>query len=200
MAGNISAASRALELTIDTTPSVVTASLAKDTAPGGATNSDRITNDATIVGSVTAGSSLRAGFNDTPVASYVDVTGNLAADGSFTFSRNQLEQIKGTPLLDGVYTLHLNAADKAGNVSSVKDLAFTLDTTAPASPGFMLAPTSDTGAVGDAQTTSATVTLTGQSEPNITLLQPETGITTTSNASAQYRTNLGSIDWLRLAV
>lgn len=88
-AGNVSTASPALELTIDTTPSVVIAALASDTAPGGGTNNDGITANATITGTVTAGSSLSAGFNDA-LSSYVDVTANLSIDGSFTFSRTQL--------------------------------------------------------------------------------------------------------------
>ncbi|MBD2365063.1 tandem-95 repeat protein [Anabaena minutissima FACHB-250] len=169
----------------DTAPPIITANLARDTAPGGTTNSDRITFDPTITGKVTDNSVIvefKAGLDDTPSTSYVDVQPNLAADGSFTFNRNRLEQIHDGTLLDGSYTLHLHAKDEYGNLSTL-DFTFTLDTTLNVS--LSLDPASDTAPVGDSQTTLSTVAIAGQTEPGVSLTL-STGATITSDAVGEF--------------
>src|SRR5262249_4307705 len=72
---------------------------------------------------------------------------------------------------DGAHILHLRAVDRSGNATSV-DVAFTLDTIAPAMPSFDLDPSSQSTPGSDA-TTFATVTLNGQTDPrtSVTLVQ-----------------------------
>ncbi|WP_223300941.1 FG-GAP-like repeat-containing protein [Oscillatoria nigro-viridis] len=115
----------------DTTPPAIAATLTNDT---GTSNSDRITSNPTIGGTVTDSSSIasfRAGFDDTPIAEFADITSLLGSNGSFTLSRTQLETIRRNPLRDGNYTLRLIASDSAGNTSNTFSLDFTLDTAAP---------------------------------------------------------------------
>ncbi len=118
----------------DQQPPVITAQLVNDTAPGGGTNTDGLTSDPTISGTVTDASRVTrflAGFDSTPTSSFFDVFTDLRPDGSFTFDRARLEQIRGASLTDGPHTLHLQAADEFGNVSSFFDVFFQLDTLAP---------------------------------------------------------------------
>lgn len=115
----------------DTAPPVIAASLTNDT---GISNGDRITSNPAIGGTVTDNSSIasfRAGFDDTPLAEFTNITSLLGSNGSFTLNRTQLETIRRNPLRDGIHTLRLIAADTAGNTSNTFNLNFTLDTAAP---------------------------------------------------------------------
>ncbi len=112
----------------DVTPPVITASLFNDT---GEDNLDGITNDATVTGIVTdesGVSSLQASFVGS--SNTVEIINQVNADGSFTLDSNQLETIKGSPLVDGDYQLNLTAFDNFGNSSNFS-LDFTYDTIAP---------------------------------------------------------------------
>jgi hypothetical protein len=167
---------------------VITARLANDTARGGTTNADGVTSDPSVAGSVADASRItrfRAGFDGTPVERFVDVLGDLGADGRFTFSRARLNQINGGPLADGPHTLRLQAADEHGNVSAVFALPFTLDT-APPPITFDLAPASDSPPAGDQRTNLATVTLSGQTEANVLLTLQPGGVTTNSTSSGGF--------------
>ena len=116
----------------DTTPPVIQAALTNDT---GSNASDRVTFDPALAGTVTdesAIASFHAGFDNSVPGSYLDVSLDLQSGGQFSFARSRLDQINGVPLTDGIHTLHLQAQDAAGNASSVVDVAFTLDTQAPA--------------------------------------------------------------------
>ena len=118
----------------DITAPVITAALVNDTAAGGTTNTDGITADATIAGTVTDTSgivSLRAGLDDMLPADFTEITAILQPDGQFSLDLAQLTSINGGALLDGTYTLHLQAVDTAGNASEIIDVNFTLDTTEP---------------------------------------------------------------------
>ncbi|MEG5031280.1 Ig-like domain-containing protein, partial [Microcoleus sp. AT8-B1] len=115
----------------DTTPPAIAATLTNDT---GTSNSDRITSNPTIGGTVTDSSSIasfRAGFDDTPIAEFADITPLLNSSGSFTLDRTQLETIRRNPLRDGIHTLRLTATDSRGNTSNTFSLNFTLDTATP---------------------------------------------------------------------
>ncbi len=112
----------------DLTPPTITANLADDT---GIDDGDNITSNYIIEGNLTdneAISTLQAGFSD----NLVDITDLLQSDGSFTISRERLDQINGgTPLVDGNYTLNLVGSDAEGNESNPFTLSFTLDTELP---------------------------------------------------------------------
>jgi RHS repeat-associated protein len=154
--------------TNDTTPPTITAQLTVDT---GSSNSDKITNNPTVTGKVTDASpiaTLKAGFNSTVAANWLNVTTNLQADGSFTFTPTQLNQIYGSNLPDGTHTLHLSATDSKGNQSSF-DYTFTLDTTIGI-PSLQLATASDTGASNSDKITKInTPTISGTGEIGATI-------------------------------
>lgn len=172
----------------DAMPPAITANLANDTAPGGTTNTDKITSDPTITGTLTDTSrvtAFKAGFDDTPASNFIDVLANRNPDGSFTFDRNQLETIYGSSLPDGSHTLHLVAVDEYGNRVDVFDFTFTLDTTAPTA-AFGLAPAMDSHPLGDRETTFDKVTLLGRTEANAAIVLQEKGSTTTTDATGQF--------------
>ena len=131
-ANELSAADFILEGGDDITPPSITVALLNDT---GSSNSDGLTSDPSVNGSVADVStitSLRAGFNQTAEADFVEVVGDLQPDGSFSFDQAQIETINGEALTEGSQTLKLIATDSAGNISEVEELNFTLDTTVPA--------------------------------------------------------------------
>jgi|CXWL01.1.fsa_nt_gi hypothetical protein len=110
---------------------LLTAGLQQDT---GLSTTDAITFNPTITGTIADLNqidSFTAGFDGTPVGSFVDVLADLQATGVFTLSAARLAQIAGGTLPDGSHTLHLQATDAQGNVSSISDLVFTLDSAAP---------------------------------------------------------------------
>jgi hypothetical protein len=135
----------------------------------GASPNDRVSNDATIAGTVSDASpiaSLRAGFGSDP-AGFTSILDVLQGDGRFTLDAARLATIHGGALADGGYTLRLLASDLAGNTSAMGELAFTLDTTAPIVASFGLDPASDTGVLGDLETSASVATLRGLSEAGI---------------------------------
>ena len=166
----------------DVTGPALMAGLAQDT---GTLSTDGLTMTPTITGSLTdAGgiATFTAGFGATPT---FNLLADRQADGSFTLSRARLEQINGGPLTDGNYALKLQATDTKGNpVQST--VMFTLDTTAPVTLAFDLDPASDTAPVGDQQTTTATVTLVGQTEANALVELLEIGLTTTADGTGTF--------------
>lgn len=142
----------------------ILASLANDT---GRSNSDRITSDLTITGTVNDASlitAFRASLDDRSV---VNVLSKLLS-GSFTLTPTDLEAINGSLVADGNHTLSLQAEDEFGNVSSFFDVTFTLDTTAPAAPTQPdLLAASDSGASdSDDLTNDNTPTIRTDAEPN----------------------------------
>ncbi len=163
----------------------LTANLTNDT---GVSNTDKITSNAAITGTITNRPKLvsfSAGFNDTPVANFVDVLAQVGENGQFTFDANQLAQIKGGTLADGTYVLHLIITDNEEIVSTI-DVSFTLDTTAPIQPGFILDPTFDSAPLGDSKTTYATVNLLGETESNVTVSLQGSETTANANNNGQF--------------
>ncbi|MCJ8283023.1 MAG: Ig-like domain-containing protein, partial [Rivularia sp. ALOHA_DT_140] len=111
----------------DTTPPDITAALINDT---GIDSTDSITFDPILGGTVTDNSPIvgfRAGFGN----ELLDISSTLEDDGSFVLDRDKLAEINGGELIDGEYTLMLVAEDQSGNSSSVFEVDFTLDSTAP---------------------------------------------------------------------
>ncbi|QLE56856.1 Ig-like domain-containing protein [Nostoc sp. TCL26-01] len=112
----------------------LSASLTNDTAPNNGTNTDFITADPAIQGTIIDASKItrfRAGFDNTPVDQFFNILGILEADGSFALDAAALSEINGDSLTDGSHTLYLQAQDKWGNLSSLFDVSFTLDTQSP---------------------------------------------------------------------
>src|SRR5439155_1428427 len=122
LAGNTSAASGSLTVTIDTAAPAVSA---PDLAAGsdtGSSSTDNITGDSTP----SFGGSAHP---NSPVDLYAGSTlvGSSSADGSGNWS------ITSSPLADGSYSLTAKATDTAGNTSIASgSLSVTIDTTAPA--------------------------------------------------------------------
>ncbi|NJN14069.1 MAG: hypothetical protein HC815_41845, partial [Richelia sp. RM1_1_1] len=187
-AGNINTIQYNVTVNIDEQAPVIAAALFRDTAPFNQTNTDSITFDATISGTVTDNNQiteLKAAFDNTPIASGTDVTSQLQSDGNFTLNQASLESIFGNTLPDGVHTLTLQAKDKYDNVSSSFNITFTLDTNI-IQPVFDLDAESDSEDIGDKKTTFEIVTLTGQTESNATVSLQGTDLTTTADSEGKY--------------
>ena len=157
-AGNISAASSALNLTVDTTTP----------AQPAITTTTTLTTDATptIEGTAEAGSTV------TLLSSGVAI-GTTTANGDGQFS------ITTSTLADSNYVLTVTATDAAGNISAASSaLNLTVDTTAPAKPAITTttALTNDsTPAIEGVAEAGSTVTLFVDGET--------TGITTTADGT-----------------
>ncbi len=187
-AGNTAEAARTITRVAvggeDNEAPVIAAALTNDT---GASNLDGITQDASIAGTITDASaiaSFTAGFDATPVGDFFDISGELS-NGQFALSMADLNTINGGPLADGTHVLHLLAVDASGNPGGF-EVAFTLDTAPPPAPAFDLAPASDTAPVGDQETTLATVTLAGQTEPGMLVTLVETGAQVTASGEGAF--------------
>jgi large repetitive protein len=152
--GNVSAASAALNITLDTVAPVLTAALVSDT---GGSATDHITRNAALTGTAEAGRTVTISNGSTVLS-----TATADVDGAWSF----------TPvgLTDGSYALTASETDVAGNTGSAS-LAFTLDTTAPAAPGAPdLAAISDNGVSNTDNITNVTTpTFTGTAAPNTTV-------------------------------
>jgi hypothetical protein len=167
--------------TPDTTAPSITASLNNDTG----INTDGITFDSTITGTVTDISEITTFQAKLNSGNFVDVLAKLQ-NGNFTLDTATLTQINGGQLPDGTYQLTFKAEDKFGNVSSEVKLDFTLDTTAPQTPGFMLDSLVDSAPIGDSQTTYDKVKLIGQTEANATVTLQQTGISITADNAGKF--------------
>ena len=112
-------------------PPLIGATLNNDT---GVSESDGVTNDPAVTGSVSDANpiaSFMASVDAADPNAFTDVISALQPDGSFTLDGAALELINGGPLADGDHTLRLQAADNFSNVSPVFELLFTLDTEQP---------------------------------------------------------------------
>src|SRR6185312_5287638 len=156
VAGNTSAASGALSVTIDATAPVVPSITAFSTDSG--TVGDGITNDntLTLTGSAEANATVK-------VYDGVTLLGSVTADGSGNWSYTT------AALANGAHSLTATATDVAGNTSAASAaLTVTIDTSAPATPAIGSYST-DSGTVGDGITNDNTLTLTGSAEANATV-------------------------------
>lgn len=178
---------KAVELHIAATLPHVTAQLANDTGPS---NNDQVTGDASIAGTVTgfaAGSKLLGGYDGVSPVNFVDLSSFVLPNGSFTLSQNALETRFPGVLIDGEHTLQLQVADKFGESSDRFDLTVTLVTSVVATPSLSLSPTSDTGTVGDSETSVARVTLVGETTPQASVTLVDTGETTIANTAGIFQ-------------
>jgi len=165
---------------------LMTAGLQQDT---GISTTDAITFNPTISGTLTDINQIAlftAGFDGAPVGTFVDVLADLQGTGAFTLSTARMNQLAGGFLADGAHILHLRATDARGNIATI-DQAFTLDTLAPLSPTFDLSLTSDTGTLGDQQTTAGIVTLKGVTDPTTPIQLVGPGTSTLSNGIGTFQ-------------
>src|SRR5439155_2420349 len=128
----------------------------------GASSSDRVTRDPTLVLSGTADANSTITLSHTGVGVIGTTTSNLSGFWSFDYTA--------TPLPQGTYSFTAIATDFGGN-SSVASAAFsvTIDLTAPTTPAIT-GIISDTGSSGgDAITADSTLILTGTAEANSVL-------------------------------
>ncbi len=155
-AGNNSAASAALSVTIDTTAPVAPSIASFSTDSG--TVGDGITNDntLTLTGTAEANSTVKV-FDGATLLGSVSASGT----GAWTYTT--------AALANGAHSLTATATDAAGNTGTASAaLNVTIDTTAPVAPSIASFST-DSGTVGDGLTNDNTLTLTGTAEANSTV-------------------------------
>ncbi|MDB5338653.1 MAG: Phosphoesterase, PA-phosphatase related protein [Planctomycetaceae bacterium] len=178
---------KAVEFHVAATLPLVTAQLANDTGPN---NNDQVTSDPSIAGNVTGfapGSKLIGGYDAASLVNFVDLSSFVQVNGSFTLSQSALESRFPGVLTDGEHTLHLQVADKFGESSALFNLSFTLVTSVVVTPTLSLSPTSDTGTVGDSETSVARVTLVGETTPQASVTLVDTGDTTVANTAGVFQ-------------
>ena len=176
LAGNVSGSSANFLVEIDTVPPAAPIIAGFDQDTGSSTN-DGITNDDTldISGSAEPGSTVRVS------ESLLGLVGSTVADAISDWS------IPTSSLADADYTFTATAEDSAGNVSAGSAaLAVTVDTNPPAEPQFDLDAASDSAPIGDQETTNATVTLVGTTDPNTTVELIEPALTIVSDGSGLF--------------
>ena len=161
-AGNISAASSALPLVIDTVISTPTVSGISAATDSGVSNSDNITNinKPTLTGTAEANSTVK-------VFDGATLLGTVIADSSGNWSL-----IPTTALVLGTHSITAQASDAAGNASAVSpNLNLVIDTGAPTAPVINgLTTATDSGISSTDNTTNINnPTLTGTAEGNSTV-------------------------------
>ena len=161
-AGNISAASPTLTLTIDTTPPATPPAPTLLPADDSGTKGDDITNvkQPHLTGTTEANATVQL-LNAAGI-----VLGSTSASAASSYS-----VIPSAALADGVYSLCVQAVDAAGNTSAASPaLTLTIDTTPPAAPSVpTLLPADDSGTKGDDITNVKQPHLIGTSEPGAML-------------------------------
>jgi hypothetical protein len=150
----------------DKTAPQVTVGLLNDT---GSSNSDRITRNPSIQGTVNDDSRIRRVQAQLDDGKAYSITSELNGRGKFVLDRDDIQRINGGQILaDGNHIIKITAADIFGN-KTTSSLNFTLDTTAPTKATIALDVASDSGTVGDYRTNNNVVTLTGKAEANTQL-------------------------------
>ncbi len=155
-AGNNSAASAALSVTVDTTapvaPSIASFSTDSGTVGDGLTNDNTLT----LTGTAEANSTVKVFDGATLLGSAI-----ASGTGAWTYTT--------AALANGAHSLTATATDAAGNTGTASAaLNVTIDTTAPVAPSIASFST-DSGTVGDGITNDNTLTLTGTAEANSTV-------------------------------
>ncbi len=181
-AGNTSDVSLTFNVLVDTIAPLgpVITAITNDT---GASTSDEITNDNTLILSGTA----EANSEVTLMRAGTGVIGTATANGSGVWSFDYT----GITLADGSHSFTATAADAAGNVSAASlGFSVTVDTSAPLAPLFGSI-TDDTGAsTSDEITNDPTLILSGTSEANSVVELTRVGVgvigTATANAAGSW--------------
>jgi hypothetical protein len=181
--GNVSAASSALSVTVDTVaPSAPAISTYSN---DGGTVGDGITNDntLTLTGTAAAGSTVS-------IYDGATLLGAAGANGSgaWTFTTGAL--------VDATHSFTARASDAAGNTSAASGaMNVTIDTAAPGAPTIASFST-DSGSVGDNITNDNTLTLTGTAVAGsaVSLYDGATLLgTSTANSSGAWSVTTGAL-------
>ncbi len=181
-AGNRSASSSVFEVVVDFTPPVrpVITTIAEDT---GASNSDRITRDGTLILSGTAEASALVRLTRVGAGQIGSTTADNTGAWSFDYTA--------TALPNGSHSFTATATDVAGNVSPVS-LTFTVvvDQTPPLAP-VITTIADDTGrSASDRITRDGTLVLSGTAEANALVEITRVGLgiigTTTANGAGSW--------------
>jgi membrane-associated phospholipid phosphatase len=150
----------------DKTAPQIAVGLQNDT---GISNSDRITQNASIQGTIKDNSRIRQVYAQLDNGKSYSITSELDRRGKFVLDRSDIQWINGgNQLTDGQHTIKITAADVFGN-KSTSTLNFTLDTIAPTKATIALDLASDSGTIGDYRTNNDLVTLTGTADANTQL-------------------------------
>jgi hypothetical protein len=155
-AGNVSALSAVLNITIDTAaPAAPSAPDLVAASDSGNSSSDNVTNDTTptLSGTAEANAIVHVFVDSTEVG-----TALATGAGAWTFTTGALA--------GGSRTISARAEDVAGNLSGASaNLTVVIDTLAPTAPSQpVLDPASDSGFANDGITNDSTPTLTGTAE------------------------------------
>ncbi|MFT2186378.1 Ig-like domain-containing protein [Pseudomonas putida] len=176
-AGNVSAASSALTVVIDTSAAAPTAPVLSSASDSGVLG-DNLTNIATPTITGTAESNADITLYDTDG---ITVLGTTVSDNNGNWS------IVSSPLSNGTHTLTVRQIDVAGNVSPAStSLALNVNNVPPPAPSLpVLSAASDSGAKGDGNTTVAKPVITGTADANsIVTLYDTDGTTALGTAVA----------------
>ncbi|RXT47722.1 Ig-like domain-containing protein [Bradyrhizobium betae] len=176
-AGNLSAASTALNVAVDTmapdAPAVLSFSPDSNVVGDGITNASKIT----LAGAATAGLTVKIYDGSTQIGSTT-----AGSDGTWSFATAALS--------DGNHNFTSKAIDTAGNVSAASSaLKVTVDTVAPNAPNFTAYDTSGHAMSNSASTSVDQFTLKGGAAANMTIeiFDGSTRIgTTTANSSGAW--------------
>ncbi len=189
VAGNAAAASLRIRrddtTAADATPPTLSAALAADT---GASASDGLTNNPAVAGQASdnvAVNQLRAVLDPGATPSFTNITASLTANGSFALNRALLDTLAGGTLAEGAHTLRLVAVDAAANEATV-NVAFTLDTVAPASVvSFGLSAADASNAALD-ETSAGTVQLKGVAQQGATVTLASQGLSAVAGVGGAF--------------
>lgn len=139
----------------------------------GTSQTDNVTSDATptIEVAAPAGTTVRLLVNGEVVETQV-------SDGTAEFTTDELD--------DGTYEFTATVENGCGHVSLPSDVLEVVIDAAEPEISVELDPDSDTPPVGDDETAESTVTLRGETEPNLTVTLEETGATATADANGGF--------------
>jgi RHS repeat-associated protein len=171
----------------DVDPPVVSLRLKHDT---GNSDSDRLTSNIAIAGSVADASAIASISLDVTglQSSRIDLTDFYdPATGTLVVSDAALRGLLVDPIVDGLIQLALSATDVVGNVSSPVPLTFTLDTTPPKLSHAQLARESDSDVIGDNRTHTSMVDVTGNAEPGSAIRWLDSGQQATVDLHGSFR-------------
>nr|WP_162488207.1 ELWxxDGT repeat protein [Azospirillum lipoferum] len=160
LAGNVSAASPPLALTIDATATAPAAPGLAAGSDNGSPTSDRITSVTrpTLTGTAEPNSTVNVILDGALIG-----TVTAGADGIWSFT-------VATALSDGDHSVQTTATDRAGNTGTSPSQSFTVRTTTPAAPGAPTLASGDSGASSSDGLTNVTQpTLQGTATANGTV-------------------------------
>lgn len=178
LAGNVSAVSTSLNVTLDTTPPTASVPDLDAASDSGVSSTDNITNITTPTFTGTA----EVGTTVTLLIDGVQTATDSDGDGAYSFTTAALSNIN--------HTFAVIATDAAGNAATTTNLTVTIDTTGPVGPLTPdLSSSSDLGA-------SATDNITSDSTPTFSVIGEAGGtmtleidglvVGTTTSASSTY--------------